>query len=169
MSLLKDKLKHPSPVVQKEPEGPRTDFTGDPKEELPREGEVIYALLNGLESYSIQLTSGEVCAVRGQLRMSIEQDQELQALLKKGRPDIMQNIKRLDFDEAERIAKQHMERSQQQASRGASSSSDKHRLAEQLAGDKPRNLDVIEEGVLHGEDASQLKDADFSLGPNSNQ
>ena len=161
MSLM-DKLNKPqSPEIGKP--DPTDTFVAEQQnksDEMPKEGETIYILNPGFDSMTLQLTSGEVVSENRQFRLSASQEVELQALLKKGRPDIVQAIKKLDFKEAEAIARAHIAQQQnkQAGSRGASSSADKHRLAEELAKDQPRNLDVIEEDAVHP--SSELNAAD---------
>ena len=128
------------------------------KPELPSD-QVVYMLLHGIDEMTLQL-DGEttVKSVNGQLVLTPEEDAKLQALIKKGRPDIVQNIRLLDTAEAERVAKAFLESQQNQraaAARGASSSADKHRAAEALASDKPRNLDVVEVEPVTAEDTGQ--------------
>lgn len=112
------------------------------------------------DNYTIQLSDENVSAYRGVLTLNQAQHDEVQKLITKHkRFDISQNIILLDFEAAERIAKEHIEKESQRhaAARGASSTMDRHRLedalvGEQKPGDRLRNLDVIEEGVMHAED-----------------
>lgn len=62
------------------------------------------------EAFSLQLTSGTVTARDGQMKVSEEQHNEIQKLIKSGRPDIAQNVVLLDPKAAEAVARAYIER-----------------------------------------------------------
>jgi hypothetical protein len=116
------------------------------------------------ESYSIHLNNGEVRAKNGVLKVNKKQHEEIQNLIKSGRPDIAQNAVLLDRNAAEQFARAHIERQRQAASRGVSSSATAEAAHNVRFGRDPQNvgpgergvinLDVIETDAVHAEDSS---------------
>lgn len=129
--------------------------------EEPKEPEFLYAVTGGLAEFTLNLSTGTVKSVLGRMSLNEEQHKELQKLLKSGRPDISQHLQLVDLSEAERIAKEHMAATRVQAHRGASSTASAHLLTQEIAKDEIRNLDVIEEEVLHAGDGP-LADQPFT-------
>ena len=88
----------------------------------------------------------------GVMKLNQTQHNEIQGLLKKGRPDIAQNMVLVDRDAAEKAARAYLEAQalKRQGHAGASSTASRHQLAELQGADKPRNLDVEEFDVSHG-------------------
>lgn len=108
-----------------------------------------YAVL-GLESLTLSLSGGDVKSLLGRIILDQDQHDELQKLIKKGRPDINMHLRLVDLSEAERIAKEHMALQKTQAHRGAASSTaNAHTLTQSIAKDEARNLDVVEEPILN--------------------
>lgn len=131
----------------------------DANKNEPEEKLYKYSTPNA-DNYTIQLQDENVKAYRGVLTVTEEQHREIQKLITKHkRFDISQNLILLDFEEAERIAKAHMEAESHRkvAARGASSTMATHlmedaRVKEGKPGDRLRNMDVVEEGVMHADD-----------------
>jgi hypothetical protein len=127
--------------------------------EPPKAGEFIYSTPNS-EQFSIHLSSGEVRAQRGVLRVNSDQHREIQDLIKSGRPDIAQNALLLDMDAAEHIAREHLEaeKLRNRTGRGATSTSMSAERMQHVEGhtipDRLSQLDVVEEGATHGDDGN---------------
>jgi hypothetical protein len=127
--------------------------------EPPKEGEFIYSTPSS-EQFSIHLSGGEVRAQRGVLRVNQEQHDEIQKLIRSGRPDIAQNALLLDMDAAERIAREHLEaeKLRNRTGRGATSTSMSAERMQHVEGhtipDRLSQLDVVEEGATHGDDGN---------------
>lgn len=140
----------------------------NPEPEEPPE--VTYALLHGLKNMTIHLDAEDtVEAVNGSLVLTAEQDAKLQKLVAKGRPDIVQNMRKIDRAEAERVAREFLARNaSRQGHRGASSSADKHRAAVELASDAPINLDAATETDMNlltgGPSAAEIERQEVNAG-----
>jgi len=163
MSLL-DKQKAKA-AAENAPQGPNDNNKANQNnilqhglQEPAKEEEYIYALV-GLDNFSLHLGGETVVAENKKIVLNEAQNNELQALIRKGRYDISQHLRRLDIKEAERLAREHLEslRNKSGAHRGASSTASHHEAMAQVGADQPRNLDVIEEEALHGGDGP-LKD-----------
>lgn len=109
---------------------------------------------------TIQLSSGDVKAKNGVLKVNASQHKEIKDLIASGRPDIAQNAILLDIKAAEEIAKRDIE-VRKAAARGVHSTTT---VAERLIeardpqnmspGEHIRNLDVIEAEAVHAEDSA---------------
>lgn len=140
----------------------------NPEPETPQE--ITYALLHGLKNMTLHLDADDtVEAVNGSLVLTPEQDAKLQKLVAKGRPDIVQNMRKVDRAEAERVAREFLARNaSRQGHRGASSSADKHRAAVELASDAPVNLDAATETDMNlltgGPSAAEIERQEVNAG-----
>lgn len=140
----------------------------------PKTGQFIYSCPHA-EAFSIHLGGGEVRAKDGLMYLDQKQHDELQALIKSGRPDIAQNAVLLDKDAAEKIALEYLAKHKAEAARGAShSNANAERMdfrevkpteappgssaaSANTQGGRPvierRTIVPIEESAIHAEDA----------------
>lgn len=130
------------------------------------------------EAFKIQLSSGEVQAKDGLLKLNEAQHKELQKLIASGRPDIAQNLVHLDPEAAAKVAKAHMEAMKNKrpdANRGSTHSqaaaskafieikpvqipgaSDE--MNNKISGEGSRMLAVEEEGIMRASDSGLSPD-----------
>lgn len=141
-------------------------------------GEFLYSSPNS-DGFSIMLSDGEARAKEGLLKLNKKQHEEVQALLKTGRPDIAQNLILLDPDAAAAIAREHMARHRkpdavkgpvnshgtQQEAQGAQNTNFRelkptgeitypHQASVEASSQNVRNQAVIEEEVHHADDSN---------------
>lgn len=144
---------------------------------LPKKDEVLYSCPHA-EGFSMHLSTGEVRAVQGLMKVTQDQSDEIQALIRSGRPDIAQNAILLDPVAAEEIAREWMLRHKAEAGRGASNAENANfrEIREQpdrIPGQAPQQANaqggradnvlyngtkVIEEGAFHADDAKLTPD-----------
>ena len=90
----------------------------------------------------------------GVMTLNQVQHNEIQRLIKKGRPDIAQQMVLTDKDAAEKVAREYLARQAEKkaAHQGASSTAIGHSLAKDMANQQVKNLDVQEIDITHGDD-----------------
>lgn len=171
MSILTDKLKHnqapanQGPAPDPKPQHFQTKTPQDPPEahnEIEEDKTFDYATPHS-DGFTFHFADGSsVKTENGVMHLNEVQHHEIQRLLKKGRPDIAQNMVLTDRDAAEKTARAYLEELARKRAghSGTSSTASRHQLTQDQGQVPVRNLDVIEvdTSLIHGGDSSHEED-----------